>query len=89
VTVPLTSSLDFFSKLNALGVPSALTAIQGAQHAFDVAALDARYGVDVWARHGADLRPFIDLGWLVVAGDRWRLTRQGMLLAHEVMSVFV
>jgi oxygen-independent coproporphyrinogen-3 oxidase len=55
----------------------------------DVAALDARYGVDVWARHGADLRPFIDLGWLVVTGDRWRLTRQGMLLAHEVMSVFV
>jgi acetyl esterase/lipase len=41
VTVPLTSSLDFFGKLNALGVPAALTAIQGAQHAFDVAALDA------------------------------------------------
>ena len=41
VTVPLTSSLDFFGKLNALGVPSALTAIQGAQHAFDVGALDA------------------------------------------------
>jgi acetyl esterase/lipase len=40
-TVPLASSLDFFSKLNALGVPTALTAIQGAAHAFDVSALDA------------------------------------------------
>lgn len=55
----------------------------------DVAALDAKYRVDVWARYGAELQPFVDLGWLVVAGDRWRLTRQGMLLAHEVMSVFV
>jgi len=40
-TVPLASSLDFFNKLNGLGVPTALTAIQGAAHAFDVAALDA------------------------------------------------
>jgi acetyl esterase/lipase len=40
-TVPLTSSLDFFNKLNAAGVPTALTAIQGAAHAFDVGALDA------------------------------------------------
>jgi acetyl esterase/lipase len=40
-TVPLSSSIDFFDKLLAAGVPSALTAIQGAQHAFDNAALDA------------------------------------------------
>jgi len=40
-TVPLASSLDFFNKLLAAGVPSALTAIQGAAHAFDNAALDA------------------------------------------------
>src|SRR5258706_8334793 len=40
-TVPLASSLDFFNKLNAAGVPTALTAIQGAAHAFDVGALDA------------------------------------------------
>jgi acetyl esterase/lipase len=40
-TVPLASSIDFFNKLNGLGVPTALTAIQGAAHAFDVAALDA------------------------------------------------
>jgi acetyl esterase/lipase len=40
-TVPLQSSLDFFNKLQAAGVPTALTAIQGADHAFDVSALDA------------------------------------------------
>jgi acetyl esterase/lipase len=41
MTVPLASSIDFFEKLNAAGVPTALTAIQGADHAFDVGALDA------------------------------------------------
>ena len=40
-TVPLASSMDFFNKLLAAGVPTALTAIQGAAHAFDNAALDA------------------------------------------------
>ena len=40
-TVPMSSSIDFFNKLNAAGVPSALTLIQGAAHAFDNAALDA------------------------------------------------
>jgi acetyl esterase/lipase len=40
-TVPLASSLDFFNKLQAAGVPTALTAIQGAAHAFDNGALDA------------------------------------------------
>jgi acetyl esterase/lipase len=41
VTVPLASSLEFFNKLLAANVPTALTAIQGAAHAFDVGALDA------------------------------------------------
>jgi acetyl esterase/lipase len=40
-TVPLASSIEFFNKLDAAGVPTALTAIQGAAHAFDNAALDA------------------------------------------------
>ena len=40
-TVPLASSIDFFNKLLAAGVPTALTAIQGAAHAFDNGALDA------------------------------------------------
>jgi acetyl esterase/lipase len=40
-TVPVQSSIDFWTKLHALGVPSALTLIQGADHAFDNAAFDA------------------------------------------------
>jgi acetyl esterase/lipase len=53
-TVPMSSSIEFFEKLNAAGVPSALTLIQGAAHAFDNAALDA---VDVM-EHSIDL--FLD-----------------------------
>jgi poly-beta-hydroxyalkanoate depolymerase len=53
-TVPTVSSIDFYTKLNAVGVPSALTLIQGAAHAFDNAALDA---VEVMA-HSIDL--FLD-----------------------------
>jgi acetyl esterase/lipase len=40
-TIPVQSSIDFFTKLHALGVPSTLTLIQGADHAFDNGALDA------------------------------------------------
>jgi acetyl esterase/lipase len=40
-TIPIASSIDFFNKLLAAGVPTALTAIQGAYHAFDNGALDA------------------------------------------------
>jgi oxygen-independent coproporphyrinogen-3 oxidase len=55
----------------------------------DTNAIQTRYGVDVWRRFGADLEPFIEAGCLRRDGDRLSLTRQGMLLAHEVMSVFV
>jgi acetyl esterase/lipase len=40
-TVPVQSSIDFWTKLQALGVPSTMTLIQGADHAFDNAAFDA------------------------------------------------
>jgi oxygen-independent coproporphyrinogen III oxidase len=52
-------------------------------------AIQTRYGVDVWRRYGADLEPFVEVGCLRRDGARLRLTRQGMLLAHEVMTVFV
>jgi len=55
----------------------------------DTNAIQTRYGIDVWARFGADLAPFLDAGCLTRDGSRLSLTRQGMLLAHEVMSVFV
>jgi acetyl esterase/lipase len=40
-TIPAQSSIDFWTKLHALGVPSTMTLIQGADHAFDNAAFDA------------------------------------------------
>jgi len=55
----------------------------------DVNAIQTRYGVDVWRRFGADLEPFVDAGCLRREGSRLGLTRQGMLLAHELMTVFV
>ena len=35
------------------------------------------------------LGPFLEEGWLVHEGSRLRLTRPGMLMANEVMAVFV
>jgi acetyl esterase/lipase len=40
-TVPVQSSIDFFGKLQALAVPTTMTLIQGADHAFDNNAPDA------------------------------------------------
>ena len=50
-TVLPSSTIDFHNKLQAAGVPTALTMIQGANHAFDGAALDA---VELMA-HSIDL----------------------------------
>ena len=55
----------------------------------DMAVLNQRYDVDVWQRYGADLQPFLDDGVLVLEGANLRLSRRGMLLANEVMAVFV
>jgi oxygen-independent coproporphyrinogen-3 oxidase len=55
----------------------------------DVNAIQTRYGVDVWRRFGAELEPFLEAGCLRRTESRLSLTREGMLLAHEVMSVFV
>ncbi|MCC7417991.1 MAG: radical SAM family heme chaperone HemW [Acidobacteria bacterium] len=55
----------------------------------DLAALGGRYGVDLWARYGGELDRYLEAGCLIREGPRLRLTRRGMLLAHEVMAVFV
>ena len=55
----------------------------------DLDVVRARYGVDVWSRYEIELRPFVDAGCLIREGAHLRLTRRGMLLAHEVMAVFV
>ena len=40
-------------------------------------------------RYGTALEPFLDQGCLRRDGAQLRLTRRGMLLANEVMAVFV
>jgi oxygen-independent coproporphyrinogen III oxidase len=55
----------------------------------DIEAVGARYGCDVWARYQQGLQPFLEAGWLVRAGSRLTLTRSGMLMANEIMAVFV
>jgi oxygen-independent coproporphyrinogen-3 oxidase len=56
----------------------------------DLAAIRARHGVDVWGRHGAELEPFLKAGLLIYEpGSRFALTRRGMLVANELMMVFI
>jgi oxygen-independent coproporphyrinogen-3 oxidase len=55
----------------------------------DIAAVGARYAVDIWTRYGPELEPFQEAGYLQRNGSRLRLTRQGMLVANDVMTVFV
>ncbi len=48
-----------------------------------------RFGQDVWTRYGTALSPAVEAGLLLHEEGRIRLTRRGMLLANEVMQVFV
>jgi coproporphyrinogen III oxidase-like Fe-S oxidoreductase len=54
-----------------------------------LAAVRDRYGVDLWARYGSALQPFVDGGWVIYDGGVLRLSRAGMLVAHDVMAVFL
>ncbi len=56
----------------------------------DLAAIESRYGIDVWGRYGPELERFVDAG-LVIHEPKRRLalSRPGMLLANEVMTVFI
>ena len=55
----------------------------------DLPDLKIRYGVDVWSRYSVELQPFVDQGFLLYDGRSLRLPRAGMLLAHEIMAVFI
>jgi len=47
------------------------------------------YGLDIWARYGDHLAPYLEAGLLRHEEGRLRLSRQGMLLANEVLAVFI
>jgi len=49
----------------------------------------ARYGVDPWQRYGPTLEPYVDGGLMWLAGDRFGLTRRGMLVANSILAEFV
>jgi oxygen-independent coproporphyrinogen-3 oxidase len=55
----------------------------------DVARVSGLYGTDIRRRYEDALAPFVEPGLLEMTPERWRLTRPGMLMAHEVMAVFV
>ena len=55
----------------------------------DLADVGARYGVDVWGKYGRSLEPFVGEGLLINDGRRLRFSREGMLLANEILQVFV
>jgi oxygen-independent coproporphyrinogen-3 oxidase len=56
----------------------------------DLPAIAVRYGVDVWARYGDELQRFVEARVLIYEPRRrLALTRSGMLLANEVMAVFL
>lgn len=49
----------------------------------------ARYGVDPWTRYGVALQPYVTDGFMWTDGVRFGLTRSGMLVANEILAVFV
>lgn len=55
----------------------------------DLGSIESKYQTDVWRLYGSELQPFIDQGLLIYDGGHLSLTRTGMLLANEVMAVFV
>lgn len=56
----------------------------------DLQAIQENWGVDVLARYGDHLTPFIEEGLAQVTADgHLRLTRNGMLVANEAMVAFI
>jgi oxygen-independent coproporphyrinogen-3 oxidase len=48
-----------------------------------------RYGVDPWSRHEAALAPLVGDGLVWRQAGRFGLTRRGMLVANEILVMFV
>jgi len=55
----------------------------------DLELVRSRYGVDVWREYGSELKRFVEAGLLIYDDRRLKLNRAGMLLANEIMTVFL
>ena len=55
----------------------------------DLVTLRERYGVDVRAAYGEALAPFVSERLVIFEENRLRLSREGMLVANEILQVFV
>lgn len=55
----------------------------------DLDAIGERYGIDAWGRYSEALAPHVRAGRLTADGHRVALTRAGMLVANEIMALFV
>ena len=55
----------------------------------DVDRASREYGINAWDRYGDRLQPFYEAGLLFREGSTLRLSRHGMLMANEIMQVFV
>jgi oxygen-independent coproporphyrinogen-3 oxidase len=55
----------------------------------DRAPFRARYGVEPWERYGASLAPPVEAGLMWTTEEAFGLTRQGMLVANEILETFV
>jgi oxygen-independent coproporphyrinogen-3 oxidase len=47
------------------------------------------HGVDPWVRYGETLAPCLEENLMWATDDRFGLTRRGMLVANEILTVFV
>jgi oxygen-independent coproporphyrinogen-3 oxidase len=56
----------------------------------DLIRMNRNHGIDIWERYGQDLAPYVSAGLLIhEPGRRLALTRNGMLLANDVMTVVI
>jgi oxygen-independent coproporphyrinogen-3 oxidase len=56
----------------------------------DLPAVSRRHGIDIWSHYGPDLEDYVTAGFVVHdPGRRLALTRSGMLVANDVMAVFI
>ena len=55
----------------------------------DRGAFATRFGLDPWVRYQGELAPFVQTGFIWERDGRFGLSRQGMLVANEILVTFV